>query len=353
MNRILRAVAIVVGVGTILSFCTCYCYLINELMPSIDTNQDMGSQQDELQREAERLFQDIYENPRSDLNLLFVGLLALTTLMTFWQAHWAALRTTTPQEAAGHAMVVGVLVVVSYGVLLLLFAPVPLGIKFLFVLAALVASYAAGRIAGQKIESGAALAPAPIPGFGTSRPPFAPGAPSFPPGQLGSALGGSPDVYYNMGVSAAMGGRREEARQHFTHVLQMNPRHIAAWLQLANLADTPEQAWNYIQQARAVNPNDPAVQQAVNVIWPKVAANAALSTPPRHEPFPFQPPADLAGTADVPVQPSPPTFAPAAPDSPPSGGDVPLNTSDDVAEPPVPPEPGSDVPQHPADDPRE
>jgi hypothetical protein len=86
---------------------------------------------------------------------------------------------------------------------------------------------------------------------------------------------------------AALGGRREEARQHFTRVLQMQPRHVAAWLQLANLADTPEQAWNYIQQARSISPTDPAVIQAVEVIWPQVAANAEQQGPSRLQP-PYQ-----------------------------------------------------------------
>ncbi len=61
-------------------------------------------------------------------------------------------------------------------------------------------------------------------------------------------------------------------------------RSTAAWLQLANLADTPEQAWNYVQQARSINAADPAVMQAVDVIWPKVAASAQQSSPPRVQP---------------------------------------------------------------------
>jgi hypothetical protein len=89
---------------------------------------------------------------------------------------------------------------------------------------------------------------------------------------------------YNLGVAAAMGGRREEAREHFTRVLQDQPRNVAAWLQLANLADTPEQAWNYIQQARAINANDPAVQEAVNIIWPQVQANLQRKPPATNQP---------------------------------------------------------------------
>jgi hypothetical protein len=106
------------------------------------------------------------------------------------------------------------------------------------------------------------------------------------PTSAGSMIppGSKPDTYYTMGVQAALGGRRQEARQHFTRVLQIQPRSIAAWLQLANLADTPEQAWNYVQQARSINPTDPAVLHAVDQIWPKVAAQAAHNPPPQAQP---------------------------------------------------------------------
>jgi len=108
---------------------------------------------------------------------------------------------------------------------------------------------------------------------------------SAPAASGGTAAPGSkPDTYYQMGVQAALGGRREEARQHFTRVLQIQPRSIAAWLQLANLADTPEQAWNYVQQARSINAADPAVLHAVDLIWPKVAAKAQQSPPPQAQP---------------------------------------------------------------------
>ncbi len=319
-NRILRAVMIVVGVGIVVSFCACYCFLVIKLMPNVDPNADMASQQDKLQRDAEKLFEDVYRNPSSDINLLFVAILGFITLLTFWQAHWAALTTRTPEEAMGHAFAVGLGILVGYGALLLLFGPTILVIKLLFYIGLLAVSAVAGRIAGQKIGPDVpAFAPVggPVPG------PFRPPIPSQPGGQMGGgARPGSPDVFYNMGVSAAMGGRRDEARQHFTQVIQLNPRHIPAWLQLANLADTPEQAWDYVQQARAINPNDPAVVQAAGVIWPKVAANAqalAASPPPDQEP-PVQPPASI----------SPPPFAPDAGTPPESGtgDDVPPASSD-------------------------
>jgi hypothetical protein len=131
---------------------------------------------------------------------------------------------------------------------------------------------------------------------------------------LGNTVtGGNPDTFYNMGVIAALGGRRDEARQHFTRVLQMQPRHLQAWLQLANLSDTPEQAWNYIQQARAINASDPAVKQAVDVIWPQVAAHAAGQGAP-HARAPYTGPAAVPQTTLPPEDdlavPPPPTLTP-------------------------------------------
>jgi hypothetical protein len=77
-------------------------------------------------------------------------------------------------------------------------------------------------------------------------------------------------VAYNMGVAAALGGRREEARYYFVQVTQADSRHISAWLYLAYLATTPLEAWSFIQQARAIDPGHPAVQEAVGMIWPQV-----------------------------------------------------------------------------------
>jgi hypothetical protein len=78
-------------------------------------------------------------------------------------------------------------------------------------------------------------------------------------------------VAYNMGVAAILGERREEARYYFVQVTQADARNIGAWLYLANLATTPLEAWSYIQQARAIDPGNPAVQEAVALIWPQVS----------------------------------------------------------------------------------
>jgi hypothetical protein len=79
-------------------------------------------------------------------------------------------------------------------------------------------------------------------------------------------------VAFNMGVGAALGERREEARFYFSQVTQADPANLTAWLYLANLSTTPLEAWSYIQQARAIDPNDPAVVQAVNLVYPQVEA---------------------------------------------------------------------------------
>jgi hypothetical protein len=77
-------------------------------------------------------------------------------------------------------------------------------------------------------------------------------------------------VAYNMGVAAVLGNRLEEARYYFVQTTQLEPRHIGAWLYLANIATTPLEAWSYVQQARAIEPSDPLVQEAVGVVWPQV-----------------------------------------------------------------------------------
>ena len=91
-------------------------------------------------------------------------------------------------------------------------------------------------------------------------------------------------VAYNMGAGAALGGRKEEARYYFTQVTQADPRNVSAWLYLANLATTPLEAWSYVQQARAVAPDHPSVQQAVALVYPQVSQGQppAAQLPPEN-----------------------------------------------------------------------
>jgi len=275
MSRVFRAVMITSFMGAVLSGALCYCYLAIRIAPEIDSAADFSAQQKQIQDKIEPLMEDIFTSPPSTLNLLYLVQLGIVVLLSAWQTHWAALRAATPQQAVGYAVAVTGGVVFSYGILLVLFGPTLFLIKLLFFVALSGANLRAAQIAVQNIgkrppAASPAPAAAPVAGLGRFAPPAQPGV--------------NPETYYNMGVMAALGGRREEARQHFTRVLQAQPRHVPAWLQLANLADTPEQAWNYIQQARSISPTDPAVLQAVEVIWPKVAASAERQGPPRAQP---------------------------------------------------------------------
>jgi hypothetical protein len=324
-GRVMRAVFITTIVGIILSFGTCYCFLLTELLPKIDTKADLATQQKQLQDELQPLVEDIYTHPPSTLNIMFLVQLGLVVLVAGWQTYWAAQVAQSARQAVGYAVMVTIGVLTTYGLLLLLFGPTLFLVKVLFygVLAAV--NIRAGQIAGQMIGK---RGPAPVQAPGL-RPPTGESGTSYPPGA-------NPETYYNMGVMAALGGRREEARQHFTRVLQMQPRHVAAWLQLANLADTPEQAWNYVQQARSISPTDPAVMQAVEVIWPQVAANAERQGPSR-----LQPPYTGADQGDASIPSS------TLPGSPPPDAATPDELEPPPAEAPPPGEDDRDAPPPP------
>jgi tetratricopeptide (TPR) repeat protein len=279
-SRVVRAVAITFVVGTVLSFLAS-CLIVplwpqdlsDRLTDSLERFSDADSDPEVLQQD----FESITEDYQTEITLNYFLQWALVTGLTFLVARQTASFAVTPQQATGYGVAVGVGVAVTYGLLCVMCSIAFLLLRLLFIGLFVGAGALGGQVAAQNLDPEKARQLAtrqtrprrdvrgtwPQPGaFGPSS-----GSP-VPPGA-------NPDVYYNMGVTAAMGGRPQEARQHFTRVLQMQPRNIAAWLQLANLADTPEQAWEYIQQARAVNPNDPAVMEAVDVIWPQVAARAS------------------------------------------------------------------------------
>ncbi|MCC6800083.1 MAG: tetratricopeptide repeat protein [Anaerolineae bacterium] len=288
LNRVLRAVLIVTAIATALSFGACYCFLIGELVDEVDPEADLSTQQEQLQKRAPEIVEDVLRDPPPGLNLLFLGQLGLVVLLAFWQSYWAARSATSPEQAGGYGLAVGVGVLVTYGMLLLVFGPISFLYKVAFYAALLAATITGGRLAGQRLDRfGVALdksrqfdaSPFGGPDFGPVTPSLAPGQLSGPTSRVENA-----QVYYNMGVSAAMGGRRDEARQHFTRALQIDPRHLLAWLELANLSGTPEQAWGYIQQARALDPNHPSVIQAVDLIWPQIADKAAGGAPPLGQP---------------------------------------------------------------------
>lgn len=288
LNRVLRAVLIVTAIATVLSFGACYCFLIGELVDEVDPQADLSTQQEQLQKRAPEIVEDVLRNPPAGLNLLFLGQLGLVVLLAFWQSYWAARGAASPEQAGGYGLAVGVGVLITYGLLLLVFGPISFLYKVAFYAALLAVTITGGRLAGQRLDRFGPIPdkskrfdPSPFgePGFG-------PMTPSAAPGSLSSAASRTENaqVYYNMGVSAAMGGRRDEARQHFTRALQIDPRHLLAWLELANLSATPEQAWGYIQQARALDPNHPSVIQAVDLIWPQIADKAAGGAPPLSQP---------------------------------------------------------------------
>ncbi len=232
------------------------------------------------------------------INLMYAGQWMVVTVMTYLVARRTARRADSPEQAVGYGILVGLGVVFSYGLVCVLMVSMSsLILKVTFFLLFFAAAFLGGQTGSRSLIPPGTPAQPLIPGFGKSNP-----APQPPLGHMGGTVtGGNPDTFYNMGVMAALGGRRDEARQHFTRVLQMQPRHLQAWLQLANLSDTPEQAWNYVQQARAINPNDPAVKQAVEVIWPQVAAHAAGLGAPHARP-PYAGPTDSGAPSAVPTR---------------------------------------------------
>lgn len=350
LNRVLRAVLIVTAIATVLSFGACYCFLIGELVDEVDPEADLSTQQEQLQKRAPEIVEEVLRDPPPGLNLLFLGQLGLVVLLAFWQSYWAARGAISPEQAGGYGLAVGVGVLVTYGLLLLVFGPISFLYKFAFYAALLAATITGGRLAGQRLDRFGPTADkskrfdaAPFggPGYGPVTPSFAPGQLSGPAPRAENA-----QVYYNMGVSAAMGGRRDEARQHFTRALQIDPRHLLAWLELANLSDTPEQAWDYIQQARALEPNHPSVIQAVNLIWPQIADKAAGGAPPLGQPPYRGAPPDEPGIirSQMPPQAPPGTEVVQFPiEAPPeltegNAGELPPRPDDEPGEPPAAPD---------------
>lgn len=240
---------------------------LSDLFAALNTSGPNQEQQiEQFQNDVNAFAQDF----EGELTIYYAVQWTLVAAVTYIVAGRMARRAETPAQAAGYGLLIGVGVLVSYGAFCVVMTIAPGGFKLLYLILLVMAGYFGGRSAGGRLLPAAAIAP--------DQP--KPKRPFFTSGQPGVR----PEVYYNMGVQAALGGRHDEARQHFTRAVQGNPRYVEAWLQLANLADTPEQAWNYIQQARAIRPDDPAVQQAVSVIWPQVAASAGQVSPSRAQP---------------------------------------------------------------------
>lgn len=276
--RVMQAVAIVFGVSVVLSFLASCAMLplmssgmLERFSDLLGVIRDPNVSPEQLQSEVDALANDF----GPELNLQYGVQWALAAAVTFSVARRVARGAESPEQAAGYGLLIGLGTAFTYGVLCVMCSIALLAVRVVFWSLLVAAGALGGQLGGQRLAPAKAKR-APEAGWGSAL-----GMP-LPP--TAARPTGNPEIYYNMGVMAAQGGRPDEARQHFTRALQMQPRHVAAWLQLANLADTPEQAWNYIQQARLISPSDPAVQQAVEVIWPKVAASARQAGPPRNQP---------------------------------------------------------------------
>jgi len=240
---------------------------LSDLLASFNSSGPNQEQQIEKFQTDVNAFAKDFEG---ELTIYYAVQWTLVAAVTYLVAGRMARRAAVPAQAVGYGLLIGVGVLISYGAFCVVMTIAPGIFKLLYLILLALAGYLGGRsAAGRLLPADTVLPDQPR----LRQSPFAPSQP-----------GVRPEILYNMGVQAALGGRRDEARQHFTRALQGNPRYVEARLQLANLADTPEQAWNYIQQARAVSPDDPAVQQAVSVIWPQVAASAGQVSPSRAQP---------------------------------------------------------------------
>ncbi|NLX11784.1 MAG: hypothetical protein GXY36_19225 [Chloroflexi bacterium] len=324
-GRIIRAVALTFGAAVVLSFMAS-CFMV-PFWPDamIERFSDALSLLSEPDTQPERMADELNDLTRDysmQLNLQYFVQWTLAAGLTFIFARTTARQAQSREQALGYGVAIGLGVAMTYGVLCVMCSIADLLLRVLFIGLFVSAGAIAGQVASHNLTGPRRPTPSP-----STRPqgsrfdPFG-GFTSAPP--ISQPRGPNAEIYYNMGVQAAIGGRPDEARQHFTHVVQLQPRHVAAWLQLANLAETPEMAWNYIQQARAINPNDPAVQRAVDTIWPKVAASANHQPPPRVQP-PYAggavddaeiPRTTLPGTDQTPPPPAPPDelFPPPSPD---------------------------------------
>ncbi len=303
---IVRAIGLIFVAGIALSFLTsCLSVwlwppeMIERLTDTLGRVTDPNASQQELQNDLI----SITDEYASELAAQYVVQWSLAGLVTFSIARRTAARAATSSQATGYGVAIGVGTAFTYGVMCVMCTITALWLRLLFFLVFILA----GMFGGQSATPGKGkreLPGEPLAGPSASAPPLWPGGLAAPR----PASGPRPEIYYNMGVTAAQGGRREEARQHFTRVVQLQPRNMAAWLQLANLADTPDQAWNYVQQARKIDPNNPQVKQAVDIIWPQVQAEA-------RRPASLQPPYPGAGPDDANI-PSVKLPRPTPPDEP-------------------------------------
>lgn len=268
-GRVMLAIVLifVLSMGANLAVST--VYVLARFTDALDPNATPQEQEDVLQQEVDALMTEMQNGSDAVTRLMLIQW-ALAAVIALGVTYFVVRTTATdPAQAVGYGTLIGLGVLLIYS-FCICGAVVNAGFKVVFLALIGIAGTLGGQWAGRNLKPAVTPEIAVVPGMLTASPRTS--------GEF------SAETYYNMGVQAALGGRREEARQHFTHAVQRNPRYVEAWLQLANLSDTPEQAWNYVQQARMLAPNHPAVKQAVAIIWPRVSANAAKREPPRNEP---------------------------------------------------------------------
>ena len=287
IGRVARSVSIILAISIGLSFLTSCLMLpllssdlVDRFSTLVDTFGKSGTTSDELNTELTSITKDF----GPELTAQYAVQWALALLVTFTIARRTARLAESPEQAMGYGLAIGLGTLFTYGLFCVMCSVAFFTVRLLFFALIVGAGALAGRSAGRNLTPASAGTAGFGPDLGSGFGPAGRSGPAALPGAGRSAPSANPDVFYNMGVQAALGGRREEAREHFKRVLQLSPRHVPAWLQLANLADTPEDAWNYILQARLISPNDRAVQQAAELIWPKVSANAQRQNPPHNQP---------------------------------------------------------------------
>lgn len=332
-GRIIRAITIIFFISLIMSLmASCFLMFVliggdsefatrfAEFQQLIEENPDAPAEvvQDHINRLQEALVNTL-SNPNAEVNVHYIVQWALSALITFYIAQRTARTASTPQQAMGYGLAIGIGTALSYGVLCVMCSPTTIVLRMVFFALLLGAGYSAGQVASQNLSPQTGAGPTMLrPGA----PPRRSQDPSLPTGRRSTPTARpaspprDPQIDYNMGVQAALDGRKAEARDHFTRVLQYQPRNVQAWLQLANLADTPDQAWTYVSQARSIAPDDPQVRDAVAIIWPQVEAQG------KH-----QPPADArSSTGDRTDQDEVPPFDPDAQDDSPDAPSSPDDT---------------------------
>jgi len=73
------------------------------------------------------------------------------------------------------------------------------------------------------------------------------------------------DAQLKEGIALAHGGERERAREAFRRVIQRNPEEELAWLWLARVSETSEDARRYLLEAQTILPSSVRIAEALRV----------------------------------------------------------------------------------------